>query len=149
MEDKVEPLRLIVERALRRQNLWRKVHSYEVFEVWYDCFGPDVTERLRPEKVHGGTLFLVSSDHAWAQEFFFMQTEILKVLWSALGDNAIQRIRVRSGPLPEIPLRPPLAGGKGPGRPVPRGLADLVDPGPIRDALQKLEHSRTKNEGGR
>ncbi len=138
VRDNMEHIRKVVEKALRRERLWTKVHSYEVFAIWYDVFGEDVTERLRPEAVHGDTLHLVAVDSTWAHEFFLMQRTILKKLNDALGQPLFRHLRLRPGTLPDVLhvdpiLRPPSV------RSVPIGISALVEPGPLRDILRRME----------
>jgi hypothetical protein len=77
--------------------------------AWWDRAVPErVARNARPVGQRKGTLLVNARSSAWVQELGFLEGELLESIHRCLGDQSIQRIRVRPGPLPpRLPRQPP------------------------------------------
>ena len=66
-----------------------------VFRSWDSIVGPDLAEHTRPTAVDGDVLNVAASDPAWATEFRWLESEVVKRLAEATGTDRIQRVQVR------------------------------------------------------
>jgi predicted nucleic acid-binding Zn ribbon protein len=66
-----------------------------VFRSWDSIVGPDLAEHTRPAAVDGELLNVVASDPAWATEFRWLETEVVRRLAETTGTDRIQRVQVR------------------------------------------------------
>jgi predicted nucleic acid-binding Zn ribbon protein len=68
-----------------------------VQSVWEQAAGPALAAAGRPSSEHDGVLTVVCADSMWASEIELMGGELLERINAALGEQAIRRVRCRSG----------------------------------------------------
>jgi predicted nucleic acid-binding Zn ribbon protein len=68
-----------------------------VQEVWEGVVGPAVAQAARPTAERDGVLTVTCSAAVWAQELDLMGAELLAPLNAALGVEAVQQLRCRTG----------------------------------------------------
>ena len=66
-----------------------------VFREWDRIVGPDLAEHSRPGAVDGDLLTVHASDSAWANEFRWLESEVLARVVEATGSTRITRLHVR------------------------------------------------------
>ena len=66
-----------------------------IFRAWDSIVGPDLAEHTRPAAVDGDLLNVQASDPAWATEFRWLESEVVKRLAEATGSDRIRRVQVR------------------------------------------------------
>ena len=69
-----------------------------IFREWQRIVGPDLAVHTRPIAVDGELLQVSATDPAWATEFRWLESEVVKRLESATGTDRIQRVQVRVSP---------------------------------------------------
>ncbi len=102
---------------------------------------PRIAKHARPVDLRRGTLIIHTRTTAWAQELSFHEADLLTAIRKRV--RAVQRLRIRVGPMPPPPKPPkppspkvqPLPLGKLPGD-VARALAHVSDDA-LRDAMTK------------
>jgi predicted nucleic acid-binding Zn ribbon protein len=68
-----------------------------VQELWEQTVGPAVAQAARPTSEHAGTLTVTCSAAVWAQELSLMESQLLKRLNTALGEEVLRTLRCRTG----------------------------------------------------
>ena len=66
-----------------------------IFRDWPSIVGPDLAEHTRPAAIDGDRLVVSAGDSAWANEFRWLETEVLARLAEATGSDRITRLHVR------------------------------------------------------
>ncbi len=95
----------VLERAYPRATDWPIIR---VFGLWMRTLPKRVVENARPVSLVRGVLWVHVTNPVWAQELSFLERDLLTKLQRVPGAAAVQRIRFRVGPLPEVrPLEDP------------------------------------------
>jgi predicted nucleic acid-binding Zn ribbon protein len=68
-----------------------------VLTVWELVVGPAIAAAARPTAERTGTLTVTCAAAVWAQELDLMSGDLVPRLNAALGDDAIQELRCRTG----------------------------------------------------
>jgi predicted nucleic acid-binding Zn ribbon protein len=86
---KIASLSNILESALGRRDIAKKVAQYAAFPHWEEIVGPEVAAVTIPEKIVRGKVLVVRVlDAAWAQELSMQKREILDKL-NDFGSGAV------------------------------------------------------------
>jgi predicted nucleic acid-binding Zn ribbon protein len=65
--------------------------------VWERATGPTIAAAARPTAEREGVLTVICESSVWAQELEMLSAELLASLNTALGEDAISRLRCRAG----------------------------------------------------
>jgi predicted nucleic acid-binding Zn ribbon protein len=68
-----------------------------VQEVWEQTTGSAIASAAKPTAERGGVLTVTCAAAVWAQELDLMADEIVQNLNVALGEDAIRKLRCRTG----------------------------------------------------
>jgi predicted nucleic acid-binding Zn ribbon protein len=68
-----------------------------VQEMWERVLGPAIAGSARPTAEHDGVLTVICEAAVWAQELDLMGPELIARLNGELGQDALRRLRCRSG----------------------------------------------------
>ncbi len=68
-----------------------------VLTVWELVVGPAIAAAASPTAEHTGTLTVTCTAAVWAQELDLMSGDLVQRLNAALGEDAIQELRCRTG----------------------------------------------------
>jgi len=66
-----------------------------IFHDWESIVGPDIAVHTRPVAIEGDRLSVVADDSAWANEFKWLEPQVLKRLEEATESGRITRLMVR------------------------------------------------------
>lgn len=66
-----------------------------IFRDWASIVGPDIAEHTRPAAVDGDRLVVSAGDSAWANEFRWLEKQVLERLAEATGSDRITSVHVR------------------------------------------------------
>lgn len=66
-----------------------------IFRDWASIVGPDLADHTRPAAVDGDRLVVSAGDSAWADEFRWLEPEVLARLAEVTGSDRITRLHVR------------------------------------------------------
>lgn len=94
----------VLNRALRRRELFVPVEDRKLLEIWRQSVGPQIAARTHPENIRRGTLFVRVSTSVWMQELQFMKKEIITKMNRLYGQETVQNIRFVIGEIPEMPV---------------------------------------------
>ncbi|MBX3274068.1 MAG: DUF721 domain-containing protein [Sandaracinaceae bacterium] len=111
------------------------------FAWWERAVSRRIAEAARPVKLSHGTLYVHTRSSAWAQELTFHEEELLASVRRVAP--AVQRIRIKMGPMPP----PGQAPDPVPPKTVPLPMTEL--PGEIARALAKIGDDRVREVVGR
>ncbi|MCG5215630.1 DciA family protein [Streptosporangium soli] len=87
-----------------------------VFGRWKEIVGPDLAAHTRPETFAEGEVIVSADSTAWATQVRLLAPTLVRRLNEELGDNTVQRVKVRGpqrGPAQTRGLR--VTGSRGPG----------------------------------
>ena len=77
-------VRGILELALRKNGLDKKLKEFEFVSRWSEIVGESVARVSRPECVRRSALVVRVSSSAWAQELSFLKASMLEKLYKVL-----------------------------------------------------------------
>ena len=66
-----------------------------IFRDWASIVGPDLAAHTRPAAVDGDRLVVSAADSAWANEFRWLESEVLARVVEVTGSTRITRLHVR------------------------------------------------------
>jgi predicted nucleic acid-binding Zn ribbon protein len=69
-----------------------------IFRDWSSIVGPDLARHTRPAAVDGGRLVVTAGDSAWANEFQWLEKQVLERLSEVTESARITSIHVRVSP---------------------------------------------------
>jgi predicted nucleic acid-binding Zn ribbon protein len=72
----------------------------DVQRVWNEVAGPAIAAEASPTAARGGVLTIVCASSVWAQELDLMGPQIIERLNTAIGPDAVQRLRCVTGTRP-------------------------------------------------
>ena len=88
-----------VRESLERLLGYNKAPSVDVilkiFGDWAAIVGNDIAQHTRPVKIDGDQLTVAASDPAWADEFRWLEAEVVKRLETVTGSGRIKRLKVQ------------------------------------------------------
>jgi len=94
----------ILQRALDRHGLARRLDRHLPAAVWAEAVGRDLASRAQPTVLSAGTLHLLVQDHRWRDQLDAARHLIIERLNRRLGRNAVRALQF--GLAPEGSLRP-------------------------------------------
>ena len=130
----MENLSALVTRVYPAQSR-DELDAVRAFGAFIRALSPRVLRNARPVKLSRGTLFVNTSNSAWANTLALESTGLLAKIKRVVPDARIKRLVFRAGPLPEsaLPLaHVPLA--------APAGLPLSELPDDIARGLARIHH---------
>ncbi len=83
----------------------RELAALHAFAWWSKVVPPRVMANARPVRLVRGELTVHAATAAWAQELSMLESTLLASIRARLPKLELKRIRVRVGPLPDVPVR--------------------------------------------
>jgi len=71
----------------------------QVWQLWDDVVGRAIAENARPAAFKGKLLLVHVSSSPWVHQLQFLKREIIQKLNAALGQNLIEDIKFKIGPV--------------------------------------------------
>jgi len=96
-----------------------------VYTWWRNALPTRVAKNARPVRVRNGLLTVHTTTSAWASEVDLMRGELLRSITARHPELGVQKIRVKTGPLPAPPMRP-------------RGRPPPPPPTPLREVPEEI-----------
>ena len=87
----------ILGSVLETRHLKKRIEDCEVFEIWDDVVGENISIRTAPLAFRKGCLKITVSDHGWLQQLQFMKEEIKEKLNKKLGRDLVESIYFQIG----------------------------------------------------
>ncbi len=86
-----------------------KLKEHKVKKLWAECVGDNISQRSKPVKLIGTTLYCAVSSSPWMNELNFQKSEIMTRLNEKLGEGTISAIVFKVGPVngPSLAAAPP------------------------------------------
>jgi predicted nucleic acid-binding Zn ribbon protein len=142
--------------AFRGKPLGKRLEEAQIWRIWDQTVGPQISTKARPSKFADGVLTVVVISAPWMQQLNFMKREISDKLNGRLGTPLVRDIYLKAGK-PSRPQAPKIAE-----KPVKRPLTEmeektieakvamLSDP-ELRHAFASLlaTHFSTRKAGGK
>lgn len=91
-------LRTILRNAARALGVERAAHAALAAEAWPEIVGPEAAAATRVEGLRAGILLVDAQPGMWAQELSARRSQLAAALNAALGERAIEEIRIRQRP---------------------------------------------------
>ncbi len=113
---------MILEKALKKMSLDRKLKEHEIWNVWNSVAGEHVARHAHPEFMRNGILFVRVSTSPWMQQLSYMSQGIVEALNQRLGTPIVKGIHFKLGDIappskpiprhsePQHPIPPPQQG---------------------------------------
>jgi|GEM_PF-1359245 len=106
-----EPIRPILQRALERQGLGRKLERRISPSVWEKAVGKELASRMQPTSLVGGVLHVLVQDHRWRDQLDAARGTLIARINASLAGLASPE-SLRTGP--GAALAQGLAGARAP-----------------------------------
>jgi len=91
-----EPIGSIVQKALKRINLDKRLEESKIFEEWDEIVGKEISQHAVPDKIYKNILFVSVDSPVWMSELnTFFKSKILDSLREKTGLRSIKNIRFR------------------------------------------------------
>ena len=90
---RAEPVQGILQRALHRHGLARRLDRHVPPAVWADAVGAELAARAQPTRLSGGTLHLLVQDHRWRDQIDAARGLIIERLNRRLGRCAVRTLQ--------------------------------------------------------
>ena len=90
----------VLQRALRRREVFVPFEDRKLLEIWRQSVGPQIATRTHPENIRRGTLFVKVATSVWMQELQFMKKEIIEKMNRLFGKETVHNIRFVIGEIP-------------------------------------------------
>ena len=142
-----EPLQGILQRALDRHGLSRRLDRLVPRAVWAEAVGAELAARVQPTVLSRGTLHLLVQDHRWRDQIDAARALVIERLNRRLGKHAVQSLQF--GLAHEGALGPAAAAARacaaldtGPVAPTRGGRSDDVSDLVLRAAEASRRHRR-------
>ena len=87
----------ILGSVLETRHLKKRIEDCEVFEIWDDVVGENISIRTAPLAFRKGCLKITVSDHGWLQQLQFMKEDIKEKLNKKLGRDLVESIYFQIG----------------------------------------------------
>ncbi len=71
----------------------------QVWQLWDDVVGRPIAENARPAAFKGKLLLVHVASSPWVHQLQFLKSEIIEKLNAALGQNLIEDIKFKIGPV--------------------------------------------------
>ena len=88
----LEPVATLLENALRRLGLERRLEEYQVVEAWGTVVGEGVARHTTATSIRDGVLFVDVDSSVWMQELQLLRGEIIERLNAHLGQAFVKQI---------------------------------------------------------
>ncbi|MET0388988.1 MAG: DciA family protein [Polyangiales bacterium] len=138
-----ENVRVLVARIYPSQSR-EELEAIQAFGAFARALSQRVLRNARPVKLMRGTLFVNTSNSAWANTLQLESTALLAKLKRVAPEARVRRLVFRAGPLPDAALPPPhtplVAAKQVPLRELPEDLARelaRIHDDTLRDAVSK------------
>jgi hypothetical protein len=149
----LRPIGGLLARVTRAGFRRRAPAGAQIMMDWVEIMGPMLGSRTHPQKLSAGTLTIACQGPV-AMELQHLAPQLIARLNSHIGtygENAlIKRLRFvqQAAPVSILaPPRPARAAPTGPSRAAPPPDLPGIDPGPLRDALERLGQAVRRHRG--
>jgi predicted nucleic acid-binding Zn ribbon protein len=145
---KAEPVRPILQRALAKNGVARRLPRRIAPETWAAAVGEQIAARAQPTVLAHGTLHVLVEDHRWRDQLDAARNLLIERINARLGaplvrvlqfglahSGALDAARTRAGLAPERPT-PPIDPG--------RVLGGARLDGALREALLRVAEARAR-----
>jgi len=88
------PIRLssVLEQALARLNLHRRLDDYRVWQAWDDVVGATIARNAQPVRLDGTRLVIAVRTSSWLQELSLLQKELVGRLNERMGREVVREL---------------------------------------------------------
>lgn len=88
-----EPLRGILEKALRAHGMARRLPRRIAPEVWELAVGKQIAARAQPTVLTGGTLHVLVQDHRWRDQLDAARNFVVERINRRLGEGTVRELQ--------------------------------------------------------
>ena len=93
------PLGVVIDKVLRQHRPATQQSLIEVWDVWETAVGPAIAGNARPAAFKGNLLLIHVANSTWLHHLHFLEKELIAKLGQALGDERVQAIKLKIGPV--------------------------------------------------
>jgi len=111
----------VLEQALSRLNLHRRLDDYRIWQAWDDVVGKTIARNAQPARLDGARLVVAVRNSSWMQELSLLQRELVARLNEHMGREVVRELFFVVGkieenappaqsrrPVPAAPAKPPV-----------------------------------------
>lgn len=95
----MKPVGPVVEKILRKNNLWKGYLQYKLLLDWADIVGPGLAEVTNAKKISNGVMMVTVKDSVWAYHLALMRRDLIGKLNNYVGTKIIKDIYFHIGEL--------------------------------------------------
>lgn len=88
-----EPVGHILQRALQRQGLGKRIDRRLPAHVWREAVGHELAGRVQPTWLAGGTLHLLVEDHRWRDQLDAARGLLIERVNARLGRRLVKQLQ--------------------------------------------------------
>ena len=89
----------VLNKALESFRRESDLDLVKIWDLWDRAVGKAVSENTRPAAFKGRLLLVYVSSSTWLHELSFLKADILKKVNLALGENLVEEIKFKVGPV--------------------------------------------------
>jgi predicted nucleic acid-binding Zn ribbon protein len=91
----LDDLSPLIQKILRKAEDSYPDSAHRIWDVWEAAVGADVARRSQPLSLRRGQLTVAVSSSSWMQQLSFLRDSIRDAVNRALGEEAVQDVRLR------------------------------------------------------
>lgn len=91
------PVSTLLVETFRGKPLGKRLEEAEIWRIWDQTVGPQISTKARPSKFYDGVLTIVVVSAPWMQQLNFMKREISEKLNRQLGKPLVKDIYLKAG----------------------------------------------------
>jgi len=89
----LENVKNVIHNTLNILGLDKGIHKAKAITGWAQVVGKEIAEHAQAVRIRNGTIFVVTSSPAWAQEMSLMKKRLIKQINCYLGSDDVKDIR--------------------------------------------------------
>jgi predicted nucleic acid-binding Zn ribbon protein len=93
------PIGRIISQLLKTGRRAEDSATARVWDLWDEAVGGFIAENARPAAIKGKVLLVYVNSSPWLHQLHFLKSEIVDKLNQALGENLVEDIKFKIGPV--------------------------------------------------
>jgi predicted nucleic acid-binding Zn ribbon protein len=96
---KFVPIGKVIQHILKDRGLVSSTALVRVWDIWESTVGEMIAANTVPAAFKGNLLIVHATSSSWIQQLRFLKQDIISQLNSVLGENLVQDIKFKIGPI--------------------------------------------------
>ena len=91
------PIGTVIEDLLRQHRPTTTQSMLDIWDLWEETVGPDISANARPAAINGNLLLVHVSSSAWMHQLRFLEQDLIRRLNRAMGKDRIKHLKFKIG----------------------------------------------------